>query len=72
MLFMIMSTLNYPEKDPLVRQKLEEWQDMKFGLMMTWGPYSQWGIVESWSLSPEDYSWSQRTQGKKPQNKWLN
>lgn len=24
---------------------------------MHWGPYSQWGIVESWSICPEDESW---------------
>jgi alpha-L-fucosidase len=25
------------ETDPLVLQKLDEWQDWKFGLMMHWG-----------------------------------
>ncbi|MCJ7628260.1 MAG: alpha-L-fucosidase, partial [Longimicrobiales bacterium] len=39
-----------PETDPLVLEKLEAWQDLKLGLLMHWGPYSQWGIVESWSL----------------------
>lgn len=24
---------------------------------MHWGPYSQWGIVESWSICPEDEGW---------------
>ena len=42
-------------KDPLVLQKLEDWQDLKFGLFMHWGTYSQWGIVESWSLSSEKH-----------------
>jgi len=27
-----------PETDPLVLAKLEQWQDMKFGLLMHWGP----------------------------------
>lgn len=27
-----------PETDPLVLEKLEEWQDLKFGLLMHWGP----------------------------------
>ncbi len=58
----------YPVKDTLVRQKLEKWQDFKFGLMMTWGPYCQWGVVESWSLCPEDYAWCQRKAGSNPQN----
>jgi alpha-L-fucosidase len=48
------------ETDPLVLKKLEWFQDMKFGLLMHWGPYSQWGIVESWSLCPEDEGWCQR------------
>ena len=29
------------ETDPLVIRKLEEWQDLKLGLLMHWGPYSQ-------------------------------
>jgi alpha-L-fucosidase len=48
------------ETDPVVLEKLEIWQDIKFGLMMHWGPYSQWGIVESWSLCSEDEGWTQR------------
>ncbi|GAB3175784.1 alpha-L-fucosidase [Telluribacter humicola] len=53
--------VNYiPPKDPLVQQKLDQWQDVKFGLMMHWGTYSQWGIVESWSLCPEDEGWCER------------
>jgi alpha-L-fucosidase len=53
---------NYvPEQDPLVLAKLSKWQDYKFGLLMTWGTYSQWGIVESWSLCAEDEGWCQRT-----------
>jgi alpha-L-fucosidase len=47
----------YPETDPLVLDKLEEWQDIKFGLLMHWGTYSQWGIVESWSICAEDVGW---------------
>ena len=57
-----------PETDPLVLEKLEEWQDKKFGLLMHWGAYSQWGIVESWSLCPEDYGWCERKKGENPQN----
>jgi len=52
-----------PETDPLVLQKLEQWQDWKFGFMMHWGPYSQWGIVESWSLCSEDQPWCKRPDG---------
>jgi alpha-L-fucosidase len=27
---------------------------------MHWGTYSQWGVVESWSICPEDEGWTQR------------
>lgn len=53
----------YPETDPLVLEKLEQWQDMKFGLLMHWGAYSQWGIVESWSICAEDEGWCRRKSG---------
>lgn len=49
-----------PPADTLVKIKLDQWQDLKFGLMMHWGTYSQWGIVESWSLCPEDEGWCER------------
>ncbi|WP_308991341.1 alpha-L-fucosidase [Mariniflexile litorale] len=57
-----------PETDPLVIENLDAWQGKKFGLLMHWGTYSQWGIVESWSLCPEDYGWCERTKGSDPQN----
>ncbi|MBI9016036.1 MAG: alpha-L-fucosidase [Phycisphaerae bacterium] len=51
-----------PVKDPEVKEKLDEWQDLKFGLFMHWGTYSQWGIVESWSLCTEE--WIDRDKGR--------
>ncbi len=48
----------YPDPDPAIRQRIQEWQDLKFGLLIHWGPYSQWGIVESWSICPEDVGWA--------------
>ncbi|MCP3929759.1 MAG: alpha-L-fucosidase [Bacteroidetes bacterium] len=54
--------------DEKVLQKLEDWQDLKFGLLMHWGAYSQWGIVESWSICPEDYGWCERRKGSNPQD----
>ncbi len=56
----------YPETDPAVIEKIDQWQDIKFGLLMHWGPYSQWGIVESWSLCPEEYGWCERKEGLNP------
>lgn len=50
----------YPESDTLVLRKIEQWQDLKFGLLMHWGPYSQWGVVESWSICAEDEGWCRR------------
>jgi len=55
-----------PETDPLVLNKIKEWQNIKFGLLMHWGTYSQWGIVESWSICPEEYEWCERTKGSNP------
>jgi len=49
------------ETDPLVREKLERWRDLKLGMLLHWGPYSQWGIVESWSLCSEDVPWCERS-----------
>ena len=46
--------------DPSVQTKLKIWSNNKFGLLMHWGTYSQWGIVESWSLCPEDEGWCER------------
>ena len=46
--------------DAKVREKLADWKKNKFGLLMHWGTYSQWGVVESWSICPEDEGWTQR------------
>ena len=48
--------------DSLVARKLAEWQKLKFGLMMHWGPYTQWNIIESWTLCSDPTSpWNTRT-----------
>ncbi len=49
-----------PDPDTAVQRKLGQWQDLKFGLLMHWGPYSQWGVVESWSICAEDEDWCRR------------
>ena len=41
--------------DPLVLEKLDQWQDLKFGVLMHWGLYSVPGIVESWNLCNENH-----------------
>ena len=40
--------------DPLLVKRLEWFQDQKFGFMMHWAPYSQWGCIESWPLVEKD------------------
>jgi len=45
---------NDQETDPLVWEKLDRFQDWKFGFMMHWGIYSQWGCIESWPLVEVD------------------
>ncbi len=45
-------------KETAVREKLEWFQDLKLGLMMHFGIYSQLGICESWPLSDGDADWS--------------
>ncbi len=47
--------------DPAVLEKLDAWQDLKFGVLMHWGLYSVPGIVESWSICNED--WITRPEG---------
>ena len=40
--------------EPWLHDRLEWFQDQKFGFMMHWAPYSQWGCIESWPLVEED------------------
>lgn len=44
----------YPS-EPDVRQKLEQWRDLKFGMIIHWGLYAVPGIIESWELCNEDW-----------------
>lgn len=46
--------------DPAVCEKLDRWQDLKFGVLFHWGLYSVPGIVESWSICSEDEEWIYR------------
>lgn len=47
----------YVEKDPKVQQKLDEWQDLKLGFFVHWGPYSVESLCESWPVVSEDVDW---------------
>ena len=48
------SRYEWPE-DSLVRRKLDQWQDLKFGMIIHWGLYAVPGIIESWALCSEDW-----------------
>lgn len=43
----------YPETE-MINKRLEWFQDLKLGVIMHWGLYSEAGIVESWQLSEQD------------------
>ncbi len=45
-------------KDEAVLRKLDQWQDLKFGMIIHWGLYAVPGVVESWELTSE--SWINR------------
>ncbi|MDR1415942.1 MAG: alpha-L-fucosidase [Prevotellaceae bacterium] len=47
-------------KEPEVLSKLDRWQDLKFGMLIHWGLYSQLGVVESWSICSEQEDWIPR------------
>lgn len=46
--------------DQQILDKLDKWQDQKFGVLFHWGLYSVPGIVESWSICSEDVDWISR------------
>jgi len=49
----------WPEEKGVL-EKLDQWQDLKFGVLFHWGLYSIPGIVESWSICSEDVDWIPR------------
>ncbi len=59
----------YPD-DPLVRKKLDTWQDQKFGMIIHWGLYAVPGIIESWSLCSEDWISRDSTVSYDDYKKW--
>lgn len=49
----------YPD-DPILREAISDFSDLKLGFMMHFSPATQLGIVESWALSRGDAAWSRR------------
>ena len=44
--------------DPVIRERLEWFQDQKLAMMMHFGPYAQMALCESWPLSEGDADWA--------------
>ena len=57
-------------KDPLVKAKLDKWQDQKFGMIIHWGLYAVPGIIESWELCSEDWINRDSTSSYDVYKKW--
>lgn len=55
--------------DSAVLDRLDKWQDNKFGVLFHFGLYSVPGIVESWSICSEDVDWISR-KGNLPYDKY--
>jgi beta-glucosidase len=49
-----------PPREADVRAHLDQWQALKFGMIIHWGLYAVPGIVESWSICSEDEDWIPR------------
>lgn len=64
------STVYEWPSDPLVKQKLENWQDKKFGMIVHWGLYAVPGIIESWSICSEDWIDRDSTKTYDDYKKW--
>ena len=43
-----------------VKEKMEEFKDMKLGFMIHWGLYAQLGLIASWGLVDAEAQWSRR------------
>lgn len=58
----------YVEPKSPVKEKLEEFKDMKLGFMVHFGLYAQLGIIASWGMDDESARWSRVTEeyGYKP------
>lgn len=64
------STLYQYPTEPEVRQKLEQWRDLKFGMIIHWGLYAVPGIIESWQICNEDWITRDSTSHYDEYKKW--
>lgn len=56
--------------DPQVKEKLDKWQDQKFGIILHWGLYAVPGMIESWALCSEDWIERDSTSNYADFKKW--
>lgn len=56
--------------DVKVKEKLDKWQDQKFGMLIHWGLYAVPGIIESWNLCSEDWIERDSTVAYEDYKKW--
>ncbi len=56
--------------DPQVLQKLDQWQDQKFGIIIHWGLYAVPGIIESWSICSEPWITRDSTSSYDDYKRW--
>lgn len=49
----------WPE-EPVILEKISQWLDLKFGVIIHWGLYSELGICESWPICVEEVDWIPR------------
>ncbi len=49
------STAYVAPEDPEVVDKLNDWKDQKFGMIIHWGLYAVPGMIESCALCSEDW-----------------
>lgn len=63
------TTYEWPT-DSAVKNKLEQWRNQKFGIIIHWGLYAVPGIIESWSLCSEDWITRDSTSDYDTYKKW--